>query len=284
MKKITNFATNIFIDLVSSIMKAKPDYPYDIYNLSNPEIFLDDIILYEQGKCKSLSNFEVDFSDSLCLNESQLIFLLDIVVNLSVSSENEIIYSDQDYFTRNLILQSRAKSTLDLLSLGFTIKHNKIYNFSHSNPITNYNQYYDFLFALRLRQYHFAPEYLDKFLKHHYDSYFKSSVQDYLTFLKDILSNEFKQLVPQVLVTIIIKNMDELLFTKQLKDLGQDRFAWKVNPKNITKAKIKAYFMKLNRPYNNSPILTEADIDLFLSANFVGFSFDDSRDRKKNKY
>ena len=65
MEKITNFATNIIIHLVSSTMKAKPNYPNDIFNLSNPEIFLDDIISYEQGKCRSLSNFEVDFSDSV---------------------------------------------------------------------------------------------------------------------------------------------------------------------------------------------------------------------------
>ena len=260
-------------------MKFSPNYQFDEFLLENFEILLHEIWLYEI----------IDKSDNkkwintTCLNERELEYLVSIFEKISIINNDNIkAYSqDDEYFERHKIKYESTISSADKLRLGYFVFEDKIVQFDRMRIIGKGSDYYSFLFALKLRQYHLAPELIQKYLHFHYAKYFVKKINIFNTFIRVNILEQYPDIFFESIRDKIL-NIMKSDYSSKKSDYSVDRLLIKVNPK-LEKYKIEEYFMKLAKPFGpqGNPIVPKENVKLFLKANFVAFSDTDSKFREK---
>jgi len=262
-------------------MKFSPNYQFDEFLLENYEILIHEIWLYEI----------IDKSDNrkwintTCLNERELEYLVSIFEEISITNNDNIkVYSqDDEYFERHKIKYESTISSADKLRLGYFVFEDKIVQFDRMRIIGKGSDYYNFLFALKLRQYHLAPELIQNYLHFHYHKKFYKKLDVFKTFVRVDILEQYPDIFLETFRDKIINIVNSYSFVNRKKDKKDiDKLLLKVKP-NLSRGEIENYFMKLTKPFGaeSLPIVSEDNVKLFLKANFVEFSETDSVYREK---
>lgn len=262
-------------------MKYSVDYPYDEFLLENYEINIHEIWLYET----KISFDKRLGKNSSLLKKNELGYLIDIIEKISEKNKNNIreYRDDDEYFIRNKRKSETIISLDDKLRLGFFIRRNKLIQYDALSVIDRENENYDFLFALKLRQYHLAPDLLQGFLNFHFKKAFKKRIDIFRAFVINEILDKYSDMFIDNLSSKVYHIVDSNKF-KYISNKKHNKLLLKVKP-SLPRKEIESYFLKLSHPYgvDSLPIVTEKNIRLFLKANFFEFSETESIFRENIK-
>ncbi len=237
-------------------------------NLKNYRILTLPILWYEKGqigrhnkghKCYLLAKEMAD-------RYYDIIEFLSMKENLIIASKG----SSQEYYENQLKrLLNSPVDCYNKLSLGYFESKDVLYNMEVVIEIKPDNEFFEFMFFMKLRQYQEKPSLLIEFIKHQFALHYKGRQKKYYQFLYNIYIDYSKYLERALNDELGLIIESEAVLKEKLITIDPSEGP-KLNPLCSNKDTM-SYFLQLSNDFNGKPILEMEYVKEFVNANFMGF-------------